>query len=561
MTASEVRSPATTAVNVEVRGNSSKLIKAAGLFAAGLAATAAMMGPGAHKIADVISAMPKHGDHANQTQVAGQPKPETTNVLAAKPLADLPQQPAAPPAMNETDRARVHVLSRPVPSDTKAAAEMARAMPLPKDLAVEMPTAEQTKVLEYGQFAPIAARVFNNATKQKETHWTLHPWDVARLADQAAAELYKERHIRVEPRLIAGAYYTESSGVVQVGFDRKGVDLINKGKSVDEVLKSGSKASYGLFQIDQQHAGATDLDPVRGAKRAAEFLAEGQENLKRYPQLGMLAVSATYNASSTLRAKIFAGAEMDGRELESFEAVRNHAASMSYGAALYDVAHRTYQQHLAQAQKMGIPIAVTADSIKRPDPLRDERVDAVSALTGRFLADATEAPLDSAATPPTPTASLASQRDAITHAQENTAAARVTTAAAPTAQPRPKAQPKVHSSDAIASTRATPSRPIDLQFTDSRGNRVATPTYMRGQRNSAPVTASTADIELDRAILGGNNFQRGSAQGQIAATERTRSGMEASVSQWKSGASAMLGRVAAFHEQRTRDMATQREAP
>ncbi len=109
------------------------------------------------------------------------------------------------PAMHETDQARVQILSRPVPSDTRAAAEIALAVPLPKDPKVEMPSAEQTAVLAYGQFAPIAARVFNNATKQNETHWTLHPWDVARLADQASAELYKERRIRVEPRLIAGA--------------------------------------------------------------------------------------------------------------------------------------------------------------------------------------------------------------------------------------------------------------------------------------------------------------------------------------------------------------------
>ena len=280
------------AANVEVRGKSSRLLKAATLFASGVAATAAMMGPAAHKIADVIGDMQARGHQAKQASPA-----------AKAPLATPTATVKAAPVMHETDRARLQILSRPVPSDTRAAAEMASAMPLPKDTKVEMPSAEQTAVLNYGQFAPIAARVFNNATRQKETHWTLHPWDVARLADQASAELYRERRIRVEPRLIAGAYYTESSGVVQVGFDRKGVDLLNGRKSIDEVVKSGAKASFGLFQIDQQHAGATDPDQVRGAKKAAEFLAEGQANMKRYPHLGMVAVSATYNVSSNLREK------------------------------------------------------------------------------------------------------------------------------------------------------------------------------------------------------------------------------------------------------------------
>jgi len=522
--------------NVEVRGKSSKLFKAAALFATGLAATAAMMGPGAHKIADLIGDMQARGDQAKQAAPAPRAVAATqTSVAKATPAAPLA------PAINETDRARIQILSRPVPSDTKAAAEIARAMPLPKDLAVEMPTAEQTKVLEYGQFAPIAARVFNNATKQKETHWTLHPWDVARLADQASAELYKERRIRVEPRLIAGAYYTESSGVVQVGFDRKGVGLLNKGKSLDDVIKSGAKASFGLFQIDQQHDGATDLDPVRGAKRAAEFLAEGQENLRRYPHLGMLAVSATYNASSNLRAKIFAGAEMDARELESFEGVRAHAASMSYGAALYDVAHRTYQQHLAQAQKLGQPIAVAADTVKRTDPLKSERVDAVMALTGRSLPQTDTTP-QAPATMETATAS------------PSVPAVLVARVSAPPPAPvasagAPAPAPAAALSRAPTKSRAAPAhRSTDAPAPSSRGANAVQDVdrFILG-------TAQAPDVHLaarERAIV---------VPSQGPSGERTRAAFDASVSEWKSGAASMLGRVAAFHEQRTREM--QREAP
>ena len=47
---------------------------------------------------------------------------------------------------------------------------------------------------------------------------------------------------------------------------------------------------------------------------------------------------------------------------------------MSYGAALYDVAHRTCQQHLEQAHKMDVPVAVAADTVERTDPLRNDRV-------------------------------------------------------------------------------------------------------------------------------------------------------------------------------------------
>lgn len=50
-----------------------------------------------------------------------------------------------------------------------------------------------------------------------------------------------------------------------------------------------------------------------------------------------------------------------------------------------------------------------------------------------------------------------------------------------------------------------------------------------------------------------------SPQGPSAA--RTRAALDASVSEWKNGAASLLGRVAAFHEQRTREMAQQREAP
>lgn len=553
------------AAEAEVRGNSSKLLKAAALFASGVAATAAMMGPGAHKIADVIGDMQARGHKAKQVAPAAKTSSpaqgaQTTAIQAA-------------PVMHETDRARVQILSKPVPSDTRAAAEMARALPLPKDAQVEMPSAEQTAVLTYGQFAPIATRVFNNATKQKETHWTLHPWDVARLADQASAELYKERHIRVEPRLIAGAYYTESRGVVQVGFDRKGVELLNKGKSIDEVFKSGAKASYGLFQIDQQHAGAQDLDPVRGAKKAAEFLAEGQANMNRYPHLGMVAVSATYNVSSNLREKIFAGAPLDEQEARSYEAVQQHAASMSYGAALYDVAHRTHQQHLAQAQKLGLPIAVAATAVKRADPLASERVDAVMALTGRKFQEpaaqpnlpgertpqANSVPAALVATVSAPTPAPAAKAAAPAPVAKAAAPAPVAAAEqAPTAQAPAAADPPAKTAAAKPSLREA----MNLAAASHSKPTRAAPVR-RSTEAAAPRASSTAD--MDRFILGGGAREtRAAAPEQaivVPSPDRVRAALSGSVNEWKSSAASVLGRVAAFHEQRTREMSGQREAP
>lgn len=544
------------AADVEVRGKSAKLFKAAALFASGIAATAAMMGPGAHKIADVIGDMQARGHEAKHVAPAAKtsrptPSAQTITVHAA-------------PVMHETDRARVQILSKPVPSDTRAAAEMARALPLPKDGQVEMPSAEQTAVLAYGQFAPIATRVFSNATKQKETHWTLHPWDVARLADQASAELYKERHIRVEPRLIAGAYYTESRGVVQVGFDRKGVELLNKGKSIDEVFKSGAKASYGLFQIDQQHAGAQDLDPVRGAKKAAEFLAEGQANMNRYPHLGMVAVSATYNVSSNLREKIFAGAPLDEQETRSYEAAQSHAASMSYGAALYDVAHRTYQQHLAQAQKLGLPIAVAANAVKRADPLASERVDAVMALTGRkFQEPAAQPNIPVERTPQANSvpAALVATISAPTPAPAAKAAAPAPVAAterAPTAQAPAAADPPAKTAAAKPSLREA----MNLAAASHSKPTRAAPVR-RSTEAAAPRASSTAD--MDRFILGGGAREtRAAAPEQaivVPSPDRARAALSGSVNEWKSSAASVLGRVAAFHEQRTREMSGQREAP
>jgi hypothetical protein len=580
MTEEELQRSASPAVEVEVRGKSAKLFKAAALFASGLAATAAMMGPGEHRIADVIGGMQAQGDRAQHTlQPTSSPDAKPSLASKAAPAQDLGS------LLNETDKARVQILSRPVPSDTRAAAEISRAIPLPRDSKVELPSAEQTKVLSYGQFAPIAARVFNNATKQRETHWTLHPWDVARLADQASDELYKQRRIRVEPRLIAGAYYTESSGVVQIGFDRKGVEMLNKGRSIDEVVKSGSKASFGLFQIDQQHAGAADLDPVRGAKRAAELLAEGQDNVRRYPHLGMLPVSATYNASTTLRAKIFTGATMDARELEAFEGVRNHAASMSYGAALYDVAHRTYKQHLVQAQKEGMPVAVAADTfLKRVDPLKNERVDAVLALTGRgFRAnegtqEASAAAVAVAVQPCTAATAnpvQSAQKPALPPADKTPAPVEAVASAPPipaagvvTAQSPAKAKPSLR--DAIRSSNIATKRPTQPAAA-AASRKSASPTPSARASDIAQNATAPQTRPGGLQVIGGPAWsqpaqlvvpERGIVvSGRGVSPERAKAALASSVSDWKSGASAMLGRVADFHQRRTREMAAEREAP
>ena len=578
MTEEELHRTASQSVEVEVRGKSAKLFKAAALFASGLAATAAMMGPGEHKIADVVAGMQATNDMVRQAAPPAISR-ETEPVLASEgvPAQDLGG------GLTEIDKARVQVLSRPVPSDTRAAAEISRAVPVPRDVKVELPSAEQMKVLSYGRFAPIAARVFNNATKQRETHWTLHPWDVARLADQASAELYKQRRIRVEPRLIAGAYYTESSGVVQVGFDRRGVELLNKGRSIDEVAKSGSKASFGLFQIDQQHAGAADLDPLRGAKKAAELLAEGQDNVRRYPQLGMLAVSATYNASTSLRAKIFTGAAMDARELEAFEGVRNHAASMSYGAALYDVAHRTYKQHLAQAQKDSMPVAVAADTVvKRADPLRNERAAAVLALTGRqfpAVAPVPGQPAEAAAVQPITVATTITAQSAPPPALTLTAeeappkepvasrkpvqAAVELTAPAPTAKAKPSLRDAIQGSAAAAAERHGSAPASRKTSPPPASARQARTTYREAEPQARPGGLQ---------VIGGPAWSQPAHQvvpergivvsSHVVSPSRAEAALDASVQEWKSGASSMLGRVAAFHEQRTREMATQqREAP
>lgn len=538
-------------VDVEVRGKNSTLFKAAALFAAGIAASAAIMAPDAFKISDAIDQLHVRNEQARRNAAAENAPLDGNRAVTSSPARAKPAE-RPTPALSEVDKARAEVLNRPVPSDTKAAAEITRATPAPKDGNIQMPSAEQTQVLGYGVFAPIAARVFSNVTKQKETHWTLHPWDVARLADQAAAELFKEKRIRVEPRLIAGAYYTESAGVVQMGFDRKGVNLINKGKSVDDVVKSGAKASFGLFQIDQQHSGAKDIDPLRGAKRAGELLAEGQDNLRQFPQLGMLAVSATYNASSKLRAKIFTNAPMDERELEAFDSVRRHAASMSYGAAMYDLAHRTYQQHLMQAHRMGLPIAMAADKVKRADPLKDERIGAVYALTGRQMSPQS----DRAQWPTQAVATIASQPSpsliqVLRAAPAPAAAAKpiatpavVATAAQPKATETPRSRLVATSVQRHAVSKPPAARPPQGEFVGGRMNGV--------DFGNTRVTR-VSEVSLTRQ-----------AENIMPPAQRVRSAFQATTNEWRNTSSDLLGRVTAFHQQRTREMATQssqREAP
>ncbi|WP_454909857.1 hypothetical protein [Variovorax gossypii] len=552
-------------VEAQVRGKSPGLLKAAALFATGLAATAVLMGPGDVKIGDAIGQMQARADGAGLT-MAKQDSAATAALPQVSDVVSSATGPVAParPALGDVDLARVQVLSRPVPSDTKAAAEIGRAIPEPQDQEIQLPSAEQTQVLAYGKFAPIVARVFSNVTKHKETHWTLHPWDVARLADQAASELYKEKRIRVDPRLIAGAYYTESGGVVQVGFDRKGVDMINKGHSIEKVVQSGSKASFGLFQIDQQHAGASDVDPLKGAKRAGEFLAEGQDNLRRFPQLGMLAVSATYNASSKLRAKIFTGAAMDERELEALEGVRRHAASMSYGAAIYDLAHRTYQQHLTQAQRMGLPIAVAADQVKRVDPLKDERVGAVYSLTGRqAIVPAERAPMPATAVAGTPMAAAPPiPKSAQVHvpAAETLAQALRTGAAA-------KPPTVLTAVAAPAQSLVAPAaRPRPVASHTQRPATTKPPAIRSGQPRA---THDHSQGEFVGGRMNGVDFGgAGVAQrveNVMPPAQRVRSAFQATTSEWRNTSSDLLGRVAAFHQQRTREMTTQaqgqQEAP
>ncbi|CAN7371371.1 hypothetical protein [Variovorax sp. LjRoot178] len=70
---------------------------------------------------------------------------------------------------------------------------------------------------------------------------------------------------------------------------------------------------------------------------------------------------------------------------------------------------------------------------------------------------------------------------------------------------------------------------------------------------------------MDRFILaGGARVTRAAAPDQaivVPSPDRVRAALNGSVNEWKSSAASVLGRVAAFHEQRTREMSGQREAP
>ncbi|MFZ3119817.1 MAG: hypothetical protein WA159_16060 [Variovorax sp.] len=546
-------------VSAAVRGSSTRLLKAAALFATGVATTAALMSAGGTphaKIGDVLHEMQGRAETPRESQAI-------TGISQAK----ASERSVVPSAL---DRERLAVLSRPVPADTRAAAEMARALPSPRDVVMAPLSAEQTKVLAYGQFAPVVAKVFSNSTRKVETHWTLHPWDVARLADQASAEFFKEHRIRVEPRLIAASYYTESSGVVQVGFDQRGVDLINRGKSVDEVVGSGAKASFGLFQIDQGHSDSGDLDPLRGAKRAAGFLAEGQENLKRHPQLGMVAISATYNASSRLRTKIFDGVPLDDAESDAYARVRNHAASMSYGAAIYDIARKTYQAHLAEALKEGLPIAAAAGTVQRPDPLQDERLGAIQALTGRSEISA------AAGVPQAPTVAAPAPVPAAVPAVAAAIAEPVHTEQPATPAPIPTVTKTTMPLVTTAAIKTPPptAAPVTTASTPQRRQVARTGSSIAAVGAGARPNVVTAD--LDAAIRGYARVRRptydsaGAARAvrvepgvvvtpvdRLPNVGRLQAGFQASVEGWKGSATSVLGRVAAFHEQRTREMAVQ----
>lgn len=195
---------------------------------------------------------------------------------------------------------------------------------------------DQEMVLAYGQLPPIKTVIYG-AKGKPEIHWTLHPFDLARLAREAATRVAKETGQKVHPSKIGAVLLAESNLVARTGWS-----------------SNGKTPSQGIAQFEADTAnrlGINPLDPVEAATGVARLLADAQSWAKRNPQIPQdVALSIFYNTSSKLRTKLaedYANNPPEAVELPV--PTKHHISNMSAGVQRMNLFLRLADQHSQQA--------------------------------------------------------------------------------------------------------------------------------------------------------------------------------------------------------------------
>lgn len=237
---------------------------------------------------------------------------------------------AVAPTLPSTSGPATTAAERVITTETPAAAKL-KSLLADQSVAAQPVSFEQAQTLKYGIYPPVKTTVQIDGKKQ--THWTLHPFDLVRLSREAAAGASKLEGIRVSPERVGAIMISESSMVARTGWS-----------------SNGKTPSYGLGQLEQNTANALGVvnpnDPQQSAMAIARLLAQAQRFANSNRAVNeQIAVSLAYNTSTTTRNMLVrhygAALTLDKLPLPT----QHHVKNMMYGERLMATFSRLNDQH------------------------------------------------------------------------------------------------------------------------------------------------------------------------------------------------------------------------
>lgn len=217
-----------------------------------------------------------------------------------------------------------------------------RAIRLMSDqtLVANAVSAAQQRTLAYGFFQPVKTSL--HVAGSREVHWTLHPFDMVRLAREAASTLRQQGGGSVSPARIGAVLLAESAMVARTGLSA-----------------NGKTPSFGLAQLEAATARSLGIadpeDPRQAALGAAKLLSEGQRFARANQHVDpAIALSLNYNTSSALRRQLIErhGASLSMADLP--KPTQHHVQNMQFGEKLMVRFESLYDQHQTMARKLDL---------------------------------------------------------------------------------------------------------------------------------------------------------------------------------------------------------------
>lgn len=220
--------------------------------------------------------------------------------------------------------------ARAAPADSAALKTLNGLMSNQKPVA-EPVSAEQSKTLQYGIYPPVKTRVLIDGKTQ--THWTLHPFDLVKLAKDAASHASKLEGVAVDPAKIGAIMIAESSLVARTGWS-----------------SNGKTPSLGLGQLEPNTAKALNVtdanDPWQNAVAVGRLVAQAQRFANSNKNVNeAIAVSLAYNTSTALRRSLV---NQYGKDLtldKLPQPTQHHVKNMAYGVQLMTKFSNLKSQH------------------------------------------------------------------------------------------------------------------------------------------------------------------------------------------------------------------------